>query len=157
MEQLDKLRNDLGRVLQIAIHHHSRIAGDVVESGRQRRLMSEIPRKRDNNDPRIFVRGLFQQFERAVSAAIIHEYNFMRAAGKLIKHIEYPAHQFRNNRFFVENWNRNGKAERAGHTDRIPFLLLSSYKSCVTKARARTPNTTSGDDSVLAMTLKCTR
>jgi hypothetical protein len=45
----------------------------------------------------------------------------VRAAGELVENAAHPAHQFQYNGLFIEDWNRNGKPERTGHTKCLPY------------------------------------
>ena len=47
--------------------------------------MSEIPREGDRADAGIVARGLFEECESAIGAAIVHENDFVRATGELIE------------------------------------------------------------------------
>src|SRR5258707_10703080 len=57
---LQQTRDRLGRILQIAVHQHRRIAGYVVQSGCEGCLMPEIPRQRQYDNARVVVRELLQ-------------------------------------------------------------------------------------------------
>jgi hypothetical protein len=57
MVALHELRNHLGDVLQISIHHARGVSQDMVERGRQSRLMPEISRKRDGPNAGVLLRS----------------------------------------------------------------------------------------------------
>src|SRR4030095_14579607 len=105
--QLYKLRNDLRRVLQVAIHHHRSITVDVVESCRQGSLVPKITRKRDDSDTRVVLRGLLEQFESVIGTAIVHKHYFVRASRELVENPAHSAQYFRQDGLFIEDCNRD--------------------------------------------------
>jgi hypothetical protein len=82
----NKLRHDLRRVLEIAVHHDNGSTGCVVEPGRNRDLVTEVSRQFDDCQARISGRQFMQALRRPVTAAIVDENQLVRQAGRLEGH-----------------------------------------------------------------------
>ena len=69
---LDQLQAHLGRVLEVGVHDHHRVApGRGVEAGGHRDLVAEVAGQRDHRDPLVGLAELEQQVERLVAAAVV--------------------------------------------------------------------------------------
>ena len=64
--------NGFRPVLEVAIHRDDDVAGDEVERRAECHLMTEVPRQRDDDEPRIHLRRGVEQLERPIGAPIIH-------------------------------------------------------------------------------------
>ena len=68
---LDELRHQLGRMLEVGIHHDHRLAARRAQTGAHRRLVAEIAGERDVADHRIGSGSGAQRVERAIGRAIV--------------------------------------------------------------------------------------
>ena len=100
------------------------IAAGIFEPCRDGGLMPEIARERDRADAEIVARGLFEERESAIGAAIVHENDFVRAAGELVEDGASSAQEFRENGLFIVKRNRKGETER-----RVDIVALPSSGS----------------------------
>jgi len=75
--QANHLRDESGRVLQIAVHHHDGVALRGIESGGQRHLMSEVTRERMDAHAPITGCQPVETLQGAIFAAIIDTKNAM--------------------------------------------------------------------------------
>ena len=68
------MRDQLGRVLEVGVEHHDRVAAGVVESGGQRRLVPEVARQEDDPHAGIVVGEPLERRRRAVARAVVDEH-----------------------------------------------------------------------------------
>ena len=72
-----KSRNNLGRVLQIAVHQHHRVAARNFHAAQKRRLRAKIAAVRNANYVRVLVANGRNDFFLVVGRGIVHENNFV--------------------------------------------------------------------------------
>src|SRR5439155_15224644 len=106
----DELRHDLGRVLQIAVHHDDGVAGGRLEPGRDRCLMAERPRQVDRLDPGILGVQRAQELRRPIGAPVVDEDDVERQAA--VERRREPADQLGNVVFLVEDGNDHRERAR---------------------------------------------
>ena len=70
---LEELRDYFRRILQVAIHHHDRATARVVESRRERDLVTEVAGEVDDLEPRVGGVELAKGGEAVVGAAVVDE------------------------------------------------------------------------------------
>ena len=76
----DQLRDDLGRVLQVAVHDHDRLAGRPIEARRDGDLVPEVSRERQDLVPGVSPCEQGHQDRRLVGASIVDEDDLGRLA-----------------------------------------------------------------------------
>ena len=81
----EKLRDDLGRVLQVGVHDHDRVAVRVVHARGDRQLVAEVAREREQLDPRVPLGAGGRPRRRAVPAAVVDEEQ-LEILGLLLEH-----------------------------------------------------------------------
>src|SRR5579862_9478352 len=96
------LRNQLRRVLHVAVNHHDDLPARIREAGHRRRRLAEAPRKRQHFDARIFGVGFADDLERAAGAGIGREDDFEILAD-LLEHAGHSRQEFGQDLFFVVN------------------------------------------------------
>ena len=62
-----------GRILKISIHEHDRIPISCINAGGHSNLVAEVTCKADNPDAGVTRCETFQEFARAVTAAIVYK------------------------------------------------------------------------------------
>lgn len=67
----DNLRDQLGRILEVAVHHHGGVGGRGRQSGSNRRLMPEVARQVEHREPRIATVLVQHGLQRAVGAPVV--------------------------------------------------------------------------------------
>ncbi len=82
--ETDQIGNQLGRVLQVAIHDDDRSPSGMFEASAYRRLLPEIPAQADHD--RLFVLAVqgVEQVGRRVPAAIVDE-DYLEVRARLIR------------------------------------------------------------------------
>jgi len=70
--------DELGRVLQVAVHQHDRVAARRVEPRRRRDLVAEVARERDHAQVGIAVGRVEQLLERGVAAPVVDQDQLVR-------------------------------------------------------------------------------
>ena len=96
-------RNFFGRVLQVGIKGDDDLAGRVLESGEDRRVLAEVALKQDHvRFPRARSVLGAQQRDRAIGAAVVHEDALVRCA-QLIERLIEPHEQLRQAGLLVED------------------------------------------------------
>jgi hypothetical protein len=68
---VEHLEDDLGRVLEVGVHHHHGVARRVVEARRQRGLVAEVARELDDLHAVVAVGELAQDGRRGVRRAVV--------------------------------------------------------------------------------------
>jgi hypothetical protein len=81
-----------------------------------RSLVPKITGKRYHLNSGILFYCLFEYHKGAVSAPIIYENNFVRAARYLIEHRAGSAQKLWQDGFFIMEWNGDCESERSSHT-----------------------------------------
>ncbi len=74
----EEVVDQLGRVLQVAVHQHDRVAARRVEPGGRRDLVAEVARERDDAQVRVGVGRAEQLLERRVAAAVVDQDHLVR-------------------------------------------------------------------------------
>ena len=69
----DHLEHDLGRVLEVAVDDHDRVAVGEVEPGRDRQLVAEVPGQEEELDPLVPTPQLAHHLAAAIGAAVVHQ------------------------------------------------------------------------------------
>src|SRR3989344_8974822 len=64
-----------GLILEVAVHHHHPLATACRESGCNRGILSEIPRKIETADTSVFCRQVLNPLPGIVGARVVHENN----------------------------------------------------------------------------------
>ena len=54
--RVEELADDLGRILQVAVHDDDRLSAGMIDAGRDRGLVSEVPAEMEDDEPGV-VRG----------------------------------------------------------------------------------------------------
>ncbi len=73
-------------VLQVAVHGQDELARGVVETGRQRRGLAEVPAQLDHQHAAVHRGNLFQQLVGAVARAVVHQHQ-LKAVAHLLHHL----------------------------------------------------------------------
>ena len=76
----DEVAEQLGRVLQVGVHHHDGPPPRVVDAGRDGRLVAEIAGQVERHDPRVARCQGVEQTGRRIAAAVIDEDDLGRDA-----------------------------------------------------------------------------
>src|SRR5207248_5220142 len=71
---LDQVGDQLGRVLQVTVHHHDDVALGAIEAGGQRLLVAEVAREEDDADPAVVLRQPLEDLTGAVGGAVVHQH-----------------------------------------------------------------------------------
>ncbi len=80
---------DVGRiVLQIAVQGYDDVARGPVDAGLQGGRLAEVAAQADYLDQRVALRQFFQDLERAVAAAVVHEDDFIKQAQRVDGSVE---------------------------------------------------------------------
>jgi len=77
-EALDERADQLGRVLQVAVHQHDRVAARRVDAGGRRDLVAEVARERDDPQVRVAFEPVEQEPARGIAAAVVDGDHFVR-------------------------------------------------------------------------------
>ncbi len=77
----DKLWNQFGRVLQVAVHDDDGLAAGMLQSGRHRCLMTEITAQSDNHSLLVLFMEIVQQVGGRVAAAVVDEQDLIFERG----------------------------------------------------------------------------
>src|SRR6266404_4857232 len=96
----DHLQHHLGRILQVRVHHHDRLAVRVIEAGGDRGLVAEVPRDGEDAVSRLARGERAQQLERVVLRSVVDEDHLCLEAEPLQELLQ-PRVQSRNHGFFV--------------------------------------------------------
>ena len=72
----NQVRNQFGRVLQVAVHHDDGLAPGVLEPRRDRRLVAEIPAEVDRDHPLVLGAQAVDHVGSRVSTPIVNEQDF---------------------------------------------------------------------------------
>ena len=67
-------RDQLGRILEVGVEHHDRVAAGVVEPRGQRRLVAEVARQLHDTHARVTVGEALEQHRRAVAGAVVDQH-----------------------------------------------------------------------------------
>ena len=70
---VEHLRDQLGRVLEVAVDHHHDVAARVLQPGADRRLVAEVARQADELDPLVRGRQGAQPLAGRVARAVVDE------------------------------------------------------------------------------------
>ncbi|MGC4122747.1 MAG: hypothetical protein QM765_50880 [Myxococcales bacterium] len=97
----EQLRDELGRVLQVAVHQHDDVALGVGQPRRHRRLQAEVARQADDLERRVGLGPLGEQRPGLVAAAVVHG-DDLELAAQLRQRGEEPVAQLGNDRLLVE-------------------------------------------------------
>jgi hypothetical protein len=81
-----ELREQLGRMLKVTVHHDNGVAASELDPGGDGQLMSEVPGEVNDLDARIAAMQLEHQRVAHVGAAVVHEDHFDLAV-QLRKHL----------------------------------------------------------------------
>ena len=139
---LEETRDQLRRILQVAVHHDDDVSRRVVERGRERRLVAEVAGQRHPHDPRV-PRGRGDDGGKGpVGAAVVHEHDLVGAARELVQDRADPAQELRKDLLFVVQRDRDGDPRRSGHGRRLP-LKYTMFKRVTPNIRP------SGNDQVI--------
>ena len=103
---LHELGDDLGRVLQVAVHDDHRLARGMVQARRNCRLMAEIAAQVDHREVRVRLLQLVYQTGRLVAAAVVHEDDLVRLPQK-VQRLDQPAVQLRHVLLLIEQRHNN--------------------------------------------------
>ncbi len=125
-EFLQKQRNVMRIVLQIAVHGNHVLAFGVIETRRQRRGLPEVAAQFHDNHAAIHGCDLLQHPERVIAAAIVHKYQLKRLAGGFHYHLQ-PIIELGDVLFFVMKWDDN---RVLGHGFVIIDALVPKWDSC---------------------------
>jgi len=143
-EALDERADQLGRVLQVAVHQHHRVAARRVDAGRRRDLVTEVARKGDHPQVRIAFERVQQQPACGVAAAVVDGDHFVGCGriGQRRHHIGDPAQQLRDIAGFVIERHDDAQAigavapnqppgpgiHRPAFSLRVPNVILSRQR-----------------------------
>src|ERR1700682_234853 len=108
---LHKLRDHFWNVLQVPTHYHRSLPRYIIQRCCNRSLVPKITGKRYHLNSGILFYCLLEYHEGAVSAPIIYENNFVRAARYLIEHHAGSAQKLWQDLFFIVEWNGNRETE----------------------------------------------
>jgi len=93
---LEKVTDEFGRVLQVAVHEHDGVAAGRVQAGRGRDLMAEISRQREHAQVRVDPRGGDELLTGGVAAPVVDADDFIieRRFGQAAHDCRDAAQQF---------------------------------------------------------------
>lgn len=109
---LQQARNFLGPVLEIPVHDHCHVSGDVVNSGCQGPLVTEVPGDVDGDDPRILRRRFVQQLGSSVRASAVHKDHLVGPAPDPIEDGSKTPEELRKGILLISRREPSRKAER---------------------------------------------
>jgi hypothetical protein len=69
----DQLADQLGRVLEVGVDRHHRVAAAVVDAGGDGRLVSEVARQLDHLHPRVLLGEVAQELAGPVGGAVVDQ------------------------------------------------------------------------------------
>jgi hypothetical protein len=67
----EHLRQELGRVLQVAVEQRDDLAARLLEAGRQRHLVAEVAREDEHDHARVALRPVAQELAGAVARSVV--------------------------------------------------------------------------------------
>src|SRR4029453_11814453 len=116
-----ELEDDLGRILEVRVHHDDGIPRRKVETGRDRGLVPEVPRELEHLEARVSSRRLDHAREAVVSTAVVYE-NDLRLAIELLQEEPHSLEQRRQDLLLVEDgdyqrvlrWRRGPRSPAIG-------------------------------------------
>jgi hypothetical protein len=74
----DEVDDDLGRVLEIGVHHDHRLTGGEVQSRRDGHLVTEVAGEPDRPEPWILAAGRGDQLVAPIAAPVVDEHHLRR-------------------------------------------------------------------------------
>ena len=105
---LHHLRNDIGRILQIRVDEHHRIASRVLEPRGHGNLVAEVARQAHDANMRIRLLELLENARGAIAASVVDVDDLVVEVVQPRGHSAHATVRFLQHRFFIE----------AGHHDR---------------------------------------
>ena len=104
----NEARNHLGRVLEIRVHEHDRVAARRVEPGGESRLVAEVAREAEQPQLRVACGELEQPRPGAVGRAVVDEDDLVRTAERRERRGE-PSMELGERRLLVEDGRDDGE------------------------------------------------
>ncbi len=139
----DQLIDECRRMLPVAVHEQHRAAAGMVETGKQRRLLAEVARERDDlHVEPVGGKGLCRG-QRRVAAAVVdidHLGGQAAPAPEPSRHLDKAGVQGRDVRRLVEQRHHDGQAgvrPRAGGSVPGPDRRIGSHRSVVPRRLGR--------------------
>ena len=80
----------------------------MVERRGYRGLVAKVTGQHQHPKPRVPVGGVLKNPQRSITAAIVDDQQFVRAARRLVEHREHTAQQLGKHLLLVVNRDRNG-------------------------------------------------
>jgi len=111
----DERRNIVRVVLQVAVHGDDVLALGMIEAGRQRRGLAEIPAQFYHNDAAVDGGYFLQQVEGLIAAAIVDKHQ-LEGIARRFHHGLQPVIKLGDALLLIVKWNNNGKL---GHNELI--------------------------------------
>src|SRR5262249_45053679 len=108
-----ELADQLGRILQVGVDQDRGVTGAVIESGAERRLMSEVARQGEDLDAFVTAGQLLQEGGGAVQAAVVHE-EYLHVAGQGPERGGEPLVEGRQDLLLVVDRNDDGQLPHCG-------------------------------------------
>ena len=127
LPKLDKVEDELGRVLQIAVDLDRGVTASKTIAGEDRALESEIPRETINSHPGIAGGKPIEALERAVAAAIVGEDKFpaIPVGDPLERPIDGVVERFHVGLFVVDRHNNGKKLHDLTHPHLTPSRAVA--------------------------------
>ena len=117
---VDQRGDGLGRILEVAVHEHDHVSGNLVDGGGEGDLVAEVARQLYDHNSGIALGGGFEHPKSSVGTAIVHENHFVRTAGERVEDGSGPANELGHNRFFVVDRDGDGDARASNHRQNSP-------------------------------------
>src|SRR5579883_2883473 len=102
--------DQLGWILQVAVHQHDRIAPRYVEAGRRCNLVPKVPGEVDDNDFMVGQGQVSKPYQRPVARAVVHQHELVtRRVAQPGDDGSNPPHQFIDVPLLVVEWDDDRK------------------------------------------------
>ena len=110
--RVEQLRDQLGRVLEVAVDHHHRVAAGVVEPRGDRHLVAERAREVEDADPRIAIGQAVEDGGGGVRRPVVDDHELVR---EVFERGGDAAAELGRQPFLVEHWRHHAEqAQLAG-------------------------------------------
>src|SRR5690606_148244 len=116
----DHLEDDFGRILQIGVDEHDRIAARMIEARSDRDLVAEIAGKLDDADLVVGRGELLHDLERPVLAAVVDIDDLVVELGQRLHHRRGAGMEGANALLFIVDRNDKRQAFEGCHGGRTP-------------------------------------